>query len=97
MAKHNLDAIVAPTGGLAWTVDLINGDHFSDGSSSPAAVAGYPDITGPAGYIFGLPVGISFFGAAWSEGKLIRLAYALEQAIHARRAPTFRASADLDA
>jgi len=89
VAKHRLDAIVAPTGGPAWTTDHVNGDHFSGGSSTPAAVAGYPAITVPAGTVFGLPVGITFFGPAWSESKLIRLAYGYEQATRLRRPPGF--------
>lgn len=89
MLKHRLDAIVAPTGGPAWTTDLVNGDHFSGSSSSPAAVAGYPNITVPAGYVYGLPVGISFFGRAYTEPALIRLAYAFEQATKHRQPPKF--------
>ncbi|MGA2594190.1 MAG: amidase family protein, partial [Bryobacteraceae bacterium] len=95
MGKHRLDALVAPTAGPAWTTDLINGDHAAGGSSTPAAVAGYPNINVPAGYAWGLPVGISFFGAANSEALLIKLAYAFEQATQHRRAPQFRASASL--
>ncbi|MDQ1558959.1 MAG: amidase [Pyrinomonadaceae bacterium] len=95
MNKHRLDAIVAPTGGPPWTTDLVNGDHFSGGSSTPAAVAGYPNINVPAGYVYGLPVGISFFGRAYSEPVLIRLAYAYEQATRHRRPPQFRDTADL--
>jgi amidase len=90
MQKHKLDAIIAPTGGPAWPTDLINGDHFGGGSSSAAAVAGYPNITVPAGYVHGLPVGISFFGRAYSEPVLIKLAYAFEQATKFRRAPEFK-------
>jgi len=89
MKKHKLDALVAPTGGPAWPTDWVNGDHFTGGYSSASAVAGYPHITVPAGYVFGLPVGISFFGGAFSEPKLIKLAYAFEQATKARRAPKF--------
>ena len=89
MAKHNLDAIVAPTGSPAWLTDLINGDHVAGGSSNAAAVAGYPNINVTAGFISGLPVGISFFGRAWSEPVLIKLAYAFEQATKARQAPKF--------
>jgi len=89
MEKHHLDAIVAPTGGPAWLTDLVNGDHVAGGSSNAAAVAGYPNINVTAGYISGLPVGISFFGRAWSEPTLIRLAYSFEQATKARQAPKF--------
>jgi amidase len=87
--EHRLDALVAPTGSPAWPIDLINGDHVAGASSDVAAVAGYPNITVPAGTVLGLPVGISFFGTAWSEATLIRLAYAFEQATHHRRAPRF--------
>ncbi len=89
MRKYNLDAIVAPTGSPPWTTDLINGDHFAGASSTPAAVAGYPNINVPAGYSHNLPVGISFFGRAYSEPTLIKLAYAYEQASKHRRAPQF--------
>ena len=89
MRKHRLDAIVAPTGGPPWMTDLVNGDHFSGSSSTPAAVAGYPNINVPAGYIYGLPVGISFFGRAYSEPVLIKLAYAFEQATRLRQPPKF--------
>jgi amidase len=75
--------------------DFIDGDHYIGGSSSAAAVAGYPSVTVPAGFVFGLPVGVSFFGRAWSEPTLIRLAYAYEQATHSRRGPKFLATADL--
>ena len=89
MKQRRLDAIVAPTGSPAWTTDLVNGDHFTGASSTPAAVAGYPSIAVPAGQAFGLPVGISFIGGAWSEPRLIALAYAYEQATKQRRPPTF--------
>ncbi|HEX4380787.1 MAG TPA: amidase [Candidatus Acidoferrum sp.] len=89
MDKNNLDALVGPTGGPAWLTDHINGDSFGGGSSSTAAVAGYPNITVPAGFVHGLPVGISFFGRAWSEPVLLRVAYAFEQATKVRKAPGF--------
>jgi amidase len=89
MDKYRLDAIVAPTGGPAWLTDLVNGDHVAGGSSNAAAVAGYPNINVTAGSISGLPVGISFFGRAWSEPTLIRLAFAFEQTAKARQAPRF--------
>jgi amidase len=89
LKKHKLDALIAPTGGPAWIIDWINGDHTAGGSSTPAAVAGYPDITVPAGFVHGLPIGLSFFAGAWSEPKLIGLAYAFEQATHARQPPKF--------
>jgi amidase len=89
MDKHQLDAIVAPTGGPAWLTDLVNGDHVAGGSSNAAAVAGYPNINVTAGFLSGLPVGISFFGRAWSEPTLIKLAYSFEQATKARQAPRF--------
>lgn len=87
--RHHLDALIAPTGGPAWMTDLANGDHSTGGSSNAAAVAGYPNINVPAGFVFGLPVGISFFGRAWSEPTLIRLAYAFEQLSNGRKAPKF--------
>jgi amidase len=89
MDKFKLDALVAPTGGPAWVTDLVNGDHFGGGSSNAAAVAGYPNINVTAGTMFGLPVGISFFGRAWSEPTLIKIAYAFEQATMARKPPKF--------
>jgi amidase len=89
MDKYKLDAIVAPTGSPAWVTDLLNGDHFSGASSTPAAVAGYPNINVPAGFSHNLPIGISFFGRAYSEPTLIKLAYAYEQATRHRRAPQF--------
>ncbi|HWC76140.1 MAG TPA: amidase [Blastocatellia bacterium] len=95
MNRHRLDAIVGPTGGPAWPTDLINGDHFGGGCSTPPAVAGYPNINVPVGFIFGLPIGISFFGRAWSEPLLIKLAYAFEQATKHRRPPTYLQTADL--
>jgi len=89
MDKFHLDAIMAPTGSPAWLTDLVNGDHSRGGSSNAAAVAGYPDITVPAGFIAGLPVGVSFFGRAWSEPVLLKIAYGFEQTIKARTAPRF--------
>ncbi len=89
MKKYKLDAIVAPTGSPPWVTDLVNGDHYAGASSTPAAVAGYPNINVPAGYSHNLPVGVSFFGRAYSEPTLIKLAYAYEQATKHRRAPQF--------
>ena len=89
MDKYRLNALIAPTDGPAWPTDWINGDHFSAGTSTLAAVAGYPHITVPMGFVFGLPVGISFFGRAWSEPALIKLAYSYEQATKARKPPQF--------
>jgi amidase len=91
MDKFKLDAIVAPTGGPAWLTDIVNGDAFGGGSSEFAAVAGYPNINVVAGFDFGLPVGISFFGRAWSEPVLLKLAYGFEQATKFRKAPRFLA------
>ncbi len=98
LKKYNLDALFAPTSGPAGLIDLVNGD--SGGGSSPStvtSVAGYPHITVPAGQVHGLPVGVSFFGRAWSEATLIKLAYAYEQATRHRKAPTFAATTDLRA
>ena len=92
MNLHNLDAIIAPTGGPAWKTDLINGDSFHLGSSSPAARAGYPNITVPMGYVDELPVGISFFGRAWSEPLLLEIAYAYEKGTKHRKSPKFLVS-----
>ncbi len=89
LAQFKIDAIIGPTAGPAWTTDWISGDHADSGCASPPAVAGYPHITVPAGFVFGLPVGISFFGTAWSEPVLIKFAYAFEQARKARRKPEF--------
>jgi len=93
--KYNLDALVSPTDSPAWMTDLVDGDHFLGGSSSLAAVAGYPHITVPAGFVFGLPIGISFYGRAWSEPVLLKITYGFEQATKARRMPEFLSSANL--
>ena len=89
LTQNNLHAIVAPTDNPAWPTDLINGDHFAIGSSSPAAIVGYPIINVPMGFVFGVPVGISFMGTAFSEPMLITLASGFEHVRQARRAPQF--------
>ncbi len=90
-----MDAIVAPTGSPAWTTDLINGDRYHMGSSSPAAISGYPNITVPMGFFRELPVNISIWGRAWSEPELLRIAYAYEQLTRHRQAPKFIPTLDL--
>lgn len=97
IARHHVDAIIAPSNGPSWPIDLINGDRYTGGNSSVAAVAGYPSITVPMGFAGPLPLGVSFIGGAWSEGRLLALAYAFEQATHARRAPTLLPTARLTA
>lgn len=92
LQQHQLDALVAPTCGPAWLTDLINGDASGGSFTSPAAVAGYPHITVPCGAVHGLPIGLSFVGTAWSEGPLIAMAYAYEQASLQRRAPQYAKS-----
>ncbi len=94
ITKHRLDAIVAPTAGPAWLTDWVNGDHDTGGCSSPPAIAGYPHITVPAGFVYGLPVGLSFFGPAWSEPTLLKLAHSFEQVTKARRKPGFQATVE---
>lgn len=95
MDQFHLDALVAPTGAPAWVTDLVDGDHAIGGSSNAAAVAGYPNINVPAGFIFGLPVGISFFGRSWSEPTLLKIAYGFERLVNARKKPEFLRTANL--
>src|SRR5437588_5343532 len=95
MSKRALDAMIAPTDGPAWPIDYVDGDHFTGGASIPAAIAGYPHVTVPMGFVFGLPVGISFFGRAWSEPTLIKLAYSYEQATKLRKPPQFRRTVEV--
>jgi amidase len=97
MDKFKLDALVAPTAGPAWLTDLINGDHAAGGSSSAAAVAGYPNINVTGGYLWGLPVGISFFGRAWSEPTLLKIAYSFEQLTKVRQKPRFLPTIEIPA
>ena len=97
MVKYKLDALVAPTSSPAWPIDLVNGDRGADDESTPSSVtsvAGYPHITVPMGYASGLPVGISFFGRAWSEPTLIKIAYAYDQSTRHRHPPAFKATVD---
>ena len=93
--KFKLDSLMAPTAGPAFVTDLLNGDRMAGGSSTAAAMAGYPSISVPAGFIDGLPIGISFFGRAWSEPVLLKLAYAFERASNARKRPRFLPAVDL--
>ncbi len=95
IAEHNLDAIVAPTGSPAWPIDLVNGDHFTGASSTAAAMAGYPIVQINAGFAFGLPIGISFMGGAFSEPTLIKLASGFENVVQPRRPPTFLKTMEL--
>ena len=87
LAEHNLDALIAPSNGPAWMIDHANGDHSVISSSWLAAISGYANVTVPAGYSFGLPLGVSFIGSAYAEAELIRIAYAFEQATKVRRPP----------
>jgi amidase len=96
MTKHQLDAIVVPALGPAWPTDLVNGDHITGSGTTPAAVAGYPSITVPAGWVGELPVGILFMGRAWSEARLIGLAFAYEQASKHRKPPRFLPTVPLE-
>jgi len=96
LAQYNLDAVIAPSGGPGWTTDLLNGDHFVFGSTTVCAIAGYPIVNVPMGNYFGMPVGISFMGTAFSEPKLIKLAYGFEQATKARIVPKFLAKLPFD-
>ena len=96
ISRDKLDALVAPTTGPAWLTDWVTGDHETGSCSTPAAVAGYPHVTVPAGFVHGLPIGISFFGPAWSEPTLLKLAYGFERLTTARRPPQFLPTAQFD-
>jgi amidase len=89
LTEHRLDALIAPTTGPAWKTDWLNGGNYLGGSAGMAAMAGYPNISLPMGQVHGLPVGLSMFGTAWSEARLIALAYAFEQRAHARKPPRY--------
>lgn len=89
LAKHKLDALLSASAGPPWVIDVVNGDNFTGASSSLPAIAGYPNVNVPSGFVHELPIGIALFGAAYSEATLLRLAYAYEQASHARRPPRF--------
>jgi amidase len=95
LTKHRLDALVCPTMGPPYLTDWVNGDHYAGSCTSPPAVSGYPHVTVPAGFVHGLPWGLSFFGTAWSDAKLVRYAAAFETARGARRPPRFLATAEL--
>jgi len=95
LQEHQLDAIIAPTNGPAWLTDLVNGDHFSISSSTLPAVSGYPSVTVPMGDVYDLPVGLSFFGTAYSEPVLLRIAYDFEQSTQPRRPPSFLPTLEL--
>jgi amidase len=92
LAAAQLDALVAPSNGPAWTIDVVTGDHGGGGSSTAAAVAGYPNVTVPAGAVHGLPIGLSFIGPRFADLRLLGYAHAFEQATHRRRAPDLRAA-----
>jgi amidase len=94
LGEHRLDALIAPTTGPAWPTDVVNGDHYLGSATTLPAVAGYPHLTVPMGRVYGLPVGISFIGAAWSEARLLALGHAFEQRTRARTAPTFAPTID---
>ena len=95
MREHDVVALIAPTTGPAWTTDVINGDHYAGAASTLPAVAGYPHLTVPMGFVDGLPVGMSFIAGKWEDAKVLSLGYAFEQLTRARRDPAFAPSVDL--